>query len=56
VKFPGPGVWTAEIEVLVGIGAEHGVPAAQVALAHTPGKPAVTPLIAGAHRDPAQRA
>jgi aryl-alcohol dehydrogenase-like predicted oxidoreductase len=45
-----------EIEVLVGIGAEHGLPAAQVALAHTRGKPAVTSLIAGARGDPAQRA
>jgi aryl-alcohol dehydrogenase-like predicted oxidoreductase len=36
------------IEVLVGIGAEHGVSAAQVALAYTLGKPAVTSVIVGA--------
>jgi aryl-alcohol dehydrogenase-like predicted oxidoreductase len=36
------------IEMLVGIGAEHGVSAAQVALAYTLGKPAVTSLIIGA--------
>ena len=36
------------VEVLVGIGAEHGVSAAQVALAYTLGKPAVTSLIIGA--------
>jgi aryl-alcohol dehydrogenase-like predicted oxidoreductase len=36
------------IEVLVGIGAEHGVSAAQVALAYTLGKPAVTSLVIGA--------
>jgi hypothetical protein len=43
------------IEVPIGIGAEHGAPAAQLALAHTLGKPAVTSLIAGARGDPAQR-
>jgi aryl-alcohol dehydrogenase-like predicted oxidoreductase len=48
-----PPVYDAEglydiIEVLVGIGAEHGVSAAQVALAYTLGKPAVTSLIIGA--------
>ena len=36
------------IEVLVGIGAAHGVSAAQVALAYTLGKPAVTSLVIGA--------
>ena len=36
------------IEVLVGIGAGHGVSAAQVALAYTLGKPAVTSLVIGA--------
>ena len=36
------------IEALVGIGAERGVSAAQVALAYTLGKPAVTSLIIGA--------
>src|SRR5580698_6426455 len=36
------------IEALVGIGAEHGVSAAQVALAYTRGKPAVTSLVIGA--------
>src|SRR3984885_8920500 len=36
------------IEALVGIGAEHGVSAAQVALAYTLGKPAVTSLVIGA--------
>jgi aryl-alcohol dehydrogenase-like predicted oxidoreductase len=41
---------TVTIEAPVGIGAEHGVPAAQVALAHTPRKPAGTSLIAGAQR------
>jgi aryl-alcohol dehydrogenase-like predicted oxidoreductase len=34
--------------MLVGIGAEHGVSAAQVALAYTLTKPAVTSLIIGA--------
>jgi aryl-alcohol dehydrogenase-like predicted oxidoreductase len=34
--------------VLLGIGAEHGVSAAQVALAYTLGKPAVTSLVLGA--------
>jgi len=36
------------IEALVGIGAEHGVSAAQVALAYTLDKPAVTSLVIGA--------
>jgi aryl-alcohol dehydrogenase-like predicted oxidoreductase len=36
------------VEVLVSIGAERGVSAAQVALAYTLGKPAVTSLIVGA--------
>ena len=36
------------IEALVGIGAEHGVSAARVALAYTLGKPAVTSLVIGA--------
>jgi aryl-alcohol dehydrogenase-like predicted oxidoreductase len=36
------------IEVLVGIGAERSVSAAQVALAYTLGKPAVTSLVIGA--------
>jgi aryl-alcohol dehydrogenase-like predicted oxidoreductase len=36
------------IEVLVGIAAGHGVSAAQVALAYTLGKPAVTSLVIGA--------
>jgi aryl-alcohol dehydrogenase-like predicted oxidoreductase len=36
------------IEVLVAIGAEHGVSAAQVALAYLLGKPAVTSLVVGA--------
>ena len=36
------------IEALVGIGAEHGVSAAQVALAYSLGKPAVTSLVIGA--------
>jgi aryl-alcohol dehydrogenase-like predicted oxidoreductase len=36
------------VEVLVAIGAEHGVSAAQVALAYLLGKPAVTSLIVGA--------
>jgi aryl-alcohol dehydrogenase-like predicted oxidoreductase len=36
------------IEALVGIGAEHGVSAAQVALAYTLGKPSVTSLVIGA--------
>jgi aryl-alcohol dehydrogenase-like predicted oxidoreductase len=36
------------IEALIGIGAEHGVSAAQVALAYTLGKPAVTSLVIGA--------
>jgi aryl-alcohol dehydrogenase-like predicted oxidoreductase len=36
------------VEVLVGIGAGHGVSAAQVALAYTLGKPAVTSLMVGA--------
>jgi len=48
-----PPVYDAEglydiIEMLVAIGAEHGVPAAQVALAYTLTKPAVTSLIIGA--------
>jgi aryl-alcohol dehydrogenase-like predicted oxidoreductase len=36
------------VEALVGIGAEHGVSAAQVALAYLLGKPAVTSLVIGA--------
>ena len=44
------------IEVPVGIGAKHRVSAAQVAVAHAIGKPAVATLIAGARRDPAKRA
>ncbi len=36
------------VEVLVEIGAEHGVSAAQVALAYLLGKPAVTSLVVGA--------
>jgi aryl-alcohol dehydrogenase-like predicted oxidoreductase len=36
------------IEVLVGIGEQRGVSAAQVALAYTLGKPAVTSLVIGA--------
>ncbi len=36
------------VEVLVAIGAEHGVSAAQVALAYLLGKPAVTSLVVGA--------
>jgi aryl-alcohol dehydrogenase-like predicted oxidoreductase len=36
------------VEILVGIGEERGVPAAQVALAYILGKPAVTSLVIGA--------
>jgi aryl-alcohol dehydrogenase-like predicted oxidoreductase len=36
------------VEVLIGIGAEHGVSAAQVALAYLLRKPAVTSLVIGA--------
>jgi aryl-alcohol dehydrogenase-like predicted oxidoreductase len=36
------------VDVLVGIGAEHGVSAAQVALAYLLGRPAVTTLVIGA--------
>jgi aryl-alcohol dehydrogenase-like predicted oxidoreductase len=36
------------VEVLVAIGAEHGVSAAQVALAYLLGRPAVTTLVIGA--------
>ena len=36
------------VDALVGIGAEHGVSAAQVALAYLLGKPAVTSLVIGA--------
>jgi aryl-alcohol dehydrogenase-like predicted oxidoreductase len=36
------------VEVLVAIGADHGVSAAQVALAYLLGKPAVTSLVIGA--------
>jgi aryl-alcohol dehydrogenase-like predicted oxidoreductase len=48
-----PPVYDAEglydtIEMLVAIGAEHGVSAAQVALAYTLSKPAVTSLVIGA--------
>jgi aryl-alcohol dehydrogenase-like predicted oxidoreductase len=39
------------VEELVAIGAEHGVSAAQVALAYTLGKPAVTTLIVGARTE-----
>jgi aryl-alcohol dehydrogenase-like predicted oxidoreductase len=38
----------ATVDVLVSIGAEHGVSAAQVALAYLLGKPAVTSLVIGA--------
>ena len=36
------------VEVLVAVGAEHGVSAARVALAYLLGKPAVTSLVVGA--------
>jgi aryl-alcohol dehydrogenase-like predicted oxidoreductase len=36
------------VEILVGIGEEHGVSAAQVALAYILGKPAITSLVIGA--------
>ena len=36
------------VEVLVSIGAEHGVSAAQVALAYTLGRPAITSVVIGA--------
>ena len=39
------------IEELVAIGADHGVSAAQVALAYTMGKPAVTSVIVGARTE-----
>jgi aryl-alcohol dehydrogenase-like predicted oxidoreductase len=39
------------VEVLVTIGADHGVSAAQVALAYTMGKPAVTSVIVGARTE-----
>ena len=39
------------IEELVAIGADHGVSAAQVALAYTIGKPAVTSVIVGARTE-----
>jgi aryl-alcohol dehydrogenase-like predicted oxidoreductase len=39
------------IEQLVAIGADHGVSAAQVALAYTMGKPAVTTVIVGARTE-----
>ena len=39
------------IEVLVKIAEQHGVSAAQVALAYTLGKPAVTSVIIGARTD-----
>ena len=40
------------IEVPVGIGAKHRVSAAQVAVAHAIGKPAVATLIAGGAQGP----
>jgi len=39
------------VEALVAIGADHGVSAAQVALAYTMGKPAVTSVIVGARTE-----
>jgi aryl-alcohol dehydrogenase-like predicted oxidoreductase len=39
------------VEEVVAIGADHGVSAAQVALAYTMGKPAVTTLIVGARTE-----
>jgi aryl-alcohol dehydrogenase-like predicted oxidoreductase len=39
------------IDMLVSIGSDHGVSAAQVALAYTMGKPAVTSLIVGARTE-----
>jgi aryl-alcohol dehydrogenase-like predicted oxidoreductase len=39
------------VEELVAIGADHGVSAAQVALAYTMGKPAVTSVIVGARTE-----
>ena len=39
------------VDVLVGIGEQRGVPAAQVALAYTLGKPAVTSLVIGARTE-----
>jgi aryl-alcohol dehydrogenase-like predicted oxidoreductase len=39
------------IEELVAIGADHGISAAQVALAYTIGKPAVTSVIVGARTE-----
>jgi aryl-alcohol dehydrogenase-like predicted oxidoreductase len=39
------------IEELVAIGADHGVSAAQIALAYTMGKPAVTSVIVGARTE-----
>ena len=39
------------VEELVAIGGDHGVSAAQVALAYTLGKPAVTSVIVGARTD-----
>jgi aryl-alcohol dehydrogenase-like predicted oxidoreductase len=39
------------IEVLVGIGQDRGVSAAQVALAYTLGRPAVTSVVIGARTD-----
>ncbi len=39
------------VDVLVGIGEQRGVPAAQVALAYTLGKPAVTSLVVGARTE-----
>jgi aryl-alcohol dehydrogenase-like predicted oxidoreductase len=39
------------VEVLVAVGADHGVSAAQVALAYTMGKPAVTSVIVGARTE-----
>jgi aryl-alcohol dehydrogenase-like predicted oxidoreductase len=39
------------IEELVAIGSDHGVSAAQIALAYTMGKPAVTSVIVGARTD-----
>jgi aryl-alcohol dehydrogenase-like predicted oxidoreductase len=39
------------VDVLVGIGEQRGIPAAQVALAYTLGKPAVTSLVIGARTE-----
>ena len=39
------------VDILVAIGEEHGVSAAQVALAYTLAKPAVTSVIVGARTE-----